>query len=62
MPGFTEISMYPKLFEQVGIKYSDLFDDGIIKLLKEEDIQNNIESFSNNLNFHKPFKSKTALD
>lgn len=33
-----------------SIKYSDLFDDGIIKLLKEEDIQNNIESFSNNLN------------
>ena len=26
MPGFTEISMYPKLFEQVGIKYSDLLD------------------------------------
>lgn len=26
MPGFTEISMYPKLFEQVGIKYSELLD------------------------------------
>lgn len=26
MPGFTEISMYPKLFEQVGVKYSELLD------------------------------------
>ena len=26
MPGFTNISMYPKLWEQCGIKYSDLLD------------------------------------
>ena len=26
MPGFTEISMYPKLFEAVGISYSDVLD------------------------------------
>jgi D-alanine-D-alanine ligase len=26
MPGLTKISMYPKLFEAVGIKYSDLLD------------------------------------
>ncbi len=26
MPGFTSISMYPKLFEQVGIKYPNLLD------------------------------------
>lgn len=26
MPGFTNISMYPKLFENDGIKYSDLID------------------------------------
>lgn len=26
MPGFTKISMYPKLFESVGIGYSDLLD------------------------------------
>ena len=26
MPGFTKISMYPKLFENIGIKYSDLLD------------------------------------
>lgn len=27
MPGFTNISMYPKLFEFTGIKYSDLLDE-----------------------------------
>lgn len=26
MPGFTKISMYPKLFESVGINYSELLD------------------------------------
>lgn len=26
MPGFTKISMYPKLFENVGIQYADLLD------------------------------------
>ena len=26
MPGFTQISMYPKLFDAVGIKYSELLD------------------------------------
>lgn len=26
LPGFTEISMFPKLFEQSGIKYSELLD------------------------------------
>ena len=26
LPGFTNLSMYPKLFEQVGINYSDLLD------------------------------------
>ncbi len=26
MPGFTSISMYPKLFEQVGISYTELLD------------------------------------
>ena len=26
LPGFTDISMYPKLFEQVGISYSELLD------------------------------------
>lgn len=31
LPGFTTISMYPKLFEQVGVKYTDLLDK-LIKL------------------------------
>jgi D-alanine-D-alanine ligase len=26
MPGFTSISMYPKLFEASGIPYGDLID------------------------------------
>lgn len=26
MPGFTEISMYPKLFEKYGMKYSEILD------------------------------------
>ena len=26
LPGFTSISMYPKLFDSVGINYSDLLD------------------------------------
>lgn len=26
MPGFTSISMYPKLFNQVGIEYTELLD------------------------------------
>ena len=30
MPGFTKISMYPKLFEAVGITYTELLD----KLIK----------------------------
>lgn len=31
MPGFTKISMYPKLFEAAGVKYSELIDR-LIKL------------------------------
>ena len=31
MPGFTQISMYPKLFENIGISYSELLDR-LIKL------------------------------
>ena len=32
MPGFTKISMYPKLFEAVGITYTELLD----KLIKNK--------------------------
>lgn len=34
MPGFTKISMYPKLFEAVGISYSELLDRLIDNALK----------------------------
>lgn len=33
LPGFTTISMYPKLFEQIGITYSELLDK-LIELAK----------------------------
>ena len=26
LPGFTKISMYPKLFDHVGVPYSELID------------------------------------
>ena len=35
LPGFTKISMYPKLFEHVGIKYKDLLDK-LIDLAKNK--------------------------
>jgi len=35
LPGFTTISMYPKLFEQVGIPYAELLDR-LIKLALEK--------------------------
>lgn len=35
IPGFTQISMYPKLWEQEGLKYSDLLDK-LIELSLEE--------------------------
>ena len=35
IPGFTEISMYPKLWEQGGLKYSDLLDK-LIQLALEK--------------------------
>ena len=36
MPGFTKISMYPKLFEEVGIKYSELLDKLIANALENK--------------------------
>ena len=36
MPGFTKISMYPKLFEEVGIKYSELLDKLISNALENK--------------------------
>lgn len=37
MPGFTQISMYPKLFEQIGITYTQLLDE-LIQLALEKNI------------------------
>lgn len=37
LPGFTEISMYPKLWEAMGVKYSELLDE-IIKFAIEDDL------------------------
>ena len=34
LPGFTTISMYPKLFEKAGVKYSELLDK-LIELAME---------------------------
>ena len=34
MPGFTKISMYPKLFEAVGVSYSELLDNLIQNAMK----------------------------
>ena len=34
MPGFTKISMYPKLFEAQGITYSELLDKLIERVIK----------------------------
>lgn len=36
MPGFTNISMYPKLFDAVGIKYSELLDKLIENALENK--------------------------
>ena len=34
LPGFTSISMYPKLFAASGIEYTDLIDE-LLKLAME---------------------------
>ena len=35
LPGFTQISMYPKLWETMGIKYTELLDK-LIELAMEK--------------------------
>ena len=37
MPGFTNISMYPKLWEKSGIKYKELLDK-LIDLAVDENV------------------------
>lgn len=36
MPGFTSISMYPKLWEAAGLKYADLLDELVALALKRK--------------------------
>lgn len=38
LPGFTSISMYPKLFEAAGIPYSELIDRLLTLALKKQDV------------------------
>ena len=35
IPGFTEISMYPKLWQEAGLDYSDLLDK-LIRIVVEK--------------------------
>ena len=37
LPGFTQISMYPKLWKEMGIEYSKLLDELIELARKEKD-------------------------
>ena len=48
LPGFTQISMYPKLFETVGIPYSELLDK-LITLALEKKMSMGTEFFDNYL-------------
>ena len=43
MPGFTEISMYPKLFEAIGITYTELLDRLIQNIIKKQYLFNKRE-------------------
>lgn len=47
MPGFTTISMYPKLFENIGINYSELLDKLIELSLKSWYNIKTIDKFTN---------------
>jgi D-alanine-D-alanine ligase len=45
MPGFTEISMYPKLWEASGVRYTDLFTR-LIDLALERQAEKNKTTYS----------------
>ena len=45
MPGFTSISMYPKLWEASGLSYSDLIDR-LIELAQERYAEKTSTKFS----------------
>jgi D-alanine-D-alanine ligase len=45
MPGFTKISMYPKMWAASGLDYSDLIDELIrLALQRHEDKKRNVYS------------------
>jgi D-alanine-D-alanine ligase len=44
LPGFTSISMYPKLWEATGLKYSDLLDQLIALALERHRNKVNIKT------------------
>jgi D-alanine-D-alanine ligase len=46
MPGFTSISMYPKLWEASGLSYSDLIDRLIeLAFERHQEKSRNVTSF-----------------
>jgi D-alanine-D-alanine ligase len=47
LPGFTSISMYPKLWEATGLKYSDLLDKLITLALERHQSKMNIKTDCN---------------
>ena len=47
LPGFTSISMYPKLWEATGLKYSDLLDKLIALALERHRNKVNIKTDCN---------------
>ncbi len=44
IPGFTQISMYPKLWQATGLSYSDLLDRLIQLALERSDLENKIQT------------------
>ena len=50
IPGFTNISMYPKMWEATGIKYADLITELIGFAVKKSEIENRIQYSLESLN------------
>jgi D-alanine-D-alanine ligase len=44
IPGFTQISMYPKLWEASGLDYSDLLDRLIDLALERRDVKKRLST------------------
>ena len=44
LPGFTSISMYPKLLEVSGIPYADLLDQLVTLALKRKERENRLKT------------------